>query len=91
MQKYALSEFVKQLEVLKNNNFKKDYSWELQAKLPSLTTTSDGADYNRCVDSEDCDKLLPIPVYSNITPTIPVPLLMHLMFILCKFETELGL
>jgi hypothetical protein len=59
--------------------------------LLSLTTTSDGVDHDRFVNSEDCDELLPIPVCSNITPNTPAPFLLHLMLMLGEFETELDL
>ena len=48
-------------------------------------------DWIRFVDDDDIDKLLPIPVCSNITPNEPVPFLLHLMLMLGKFETELDL
>ena len=56
-----------------------------------LTSTSDGVDHERFANSEDCNKLLPIPVCSNITPDTPAPFLLHLMLMLGKFKTKLDL
>ena len=91
LRKHALPELVKRLESLAETDFKNCYSWDLRAKLLSLTTTSDFVDRKRFVDSEDCDKLLPIPVCSNITPNTPAPFLLHLMLMLGEFETELDI
>jgi hypothetical protein len=91
LRKHALPELVKRLEGLAETDFKNYYSWELRARLLSLTTTSDGVDHDRFVNSEDCGELLPIPVCSNITPNTPAPFLLHLMLMLGEFETELDL
>ena len=91
MQTHTLPELVKQLEGRINNNFKMDYYWEIQANLLSLTNKSGEVAYTRFVDSEDCDKLLPIPVCSNITPTTPAQFLLHFMLMLGEFKTELDL
>ena len=48
-------------------------------------------DYKRCVNSNECAELLPILVYLNITVNTLAPLLLHLMLILRKSETELDL
>ena len=91
LRKHALPELVTRLEGLAETDFKNCYSWDLRAKLLSLTTTSDFVDRKRFVDSEDCDELLPIPVCSNITPNTPAAFLLHLMLMLGEFETELDL
>ena len=91
MQTHTLPELVKQLEGRINNNFKMDYYWEIQANLLSLTNKSGEVAYTRFVDSEDCDKLLPIPVCSNITPNTPAPFLSHLRLMLGKFELDLRM
>ena len=53
LRKNALPELVKRLEGLAETDFKNYYSWELQARLLLLTTTSDGVEIERFVNSED--------------------------------------
>jgi hypothetical protein len=54
--------------------------------------TSDGimADQNAAFIHKDGDKGLPIPIYSSVTPRLPVGFLLHVMLVCGNFETELD-
>ena len=39
----------------------------------------------------DISKVLPIPVFSSITPKTPIPFLLHVMLMLGEYDTELDL
>ena len=51
---------------------------------------NDGNDDEKFVFT-DVSKVLPIPVFSSITPNTPVPFLMHVMLVLGEYDTELDL
>ena len=51
---------------------------------------NDGNDDEKFVFT-DVSKVLPIPVFSSITPKTPVPFLLHIMLMLGEYDTELDL
>ena len=75
---------------LQKTDFKNYYSWELQARLLLLTTTSDDVDHETFINS-DCDELLPILVCSDIPPNTSAPCLLQRMLMLGEFKTKLDL
>ena len=76
---------------LQKTDFKNYYSWELQARLLLLTTTSNEVDHERFVNSDACEEHLPIPVCSDVSPNTSAPFLLQLMLMLGEFKTELDL
>jgi hypothetical protein len=59
-------------------------------KLVSRLTSDGMADQNAAFIHKDGDKGLPIPVYSSVTPRLPVGFLLHVMLVCGNFETELD-
>ena len=91
LRKMALKEVNTYLENISEENVQ-IHSWLLRNYLIRMIeiNNNDGILEEKFVH-DDLGEVLPIPVFSSVTPHNPVPFLLHMMLMLGEFETELDL